>query len=320
MQKIEKGYVSLIVPCFNVEKYIERFLNSVLAQTYDKIELILVDDGSTDKTKAIIESMEGTLQKKVRLKYVYQGNQGLGAAINTGLKYFKGEYLCWADPDDILEAESIEKRVAFLEKHVEFGCVTSDANMYKENDLQNPVGQVSENARNNTASEQFIYLLKAQSIFCSGCHMIRSTAFLSVNEKREIYPARRGQNWQLLLPVYHEYKRGFLSEPLYKYIIYEKSMSYVEDSKMEYVKRYDENKEIVFRTLDMMKISNKEKKKYKKVFQKLYSRDIYYVAIKYDDFKLAMKSIPYLIGSEYMHKFIFLDFLSLIKRKLLGRL
>lgn len=320
MQKLEKGYVSLIVPCFNVEKYIERFLDSVLTQTYDKIELILVDDGSTDQTKEKIETMKVRLQEKVRFIYIYQDNQGLGAAINTGLKYFKGEYLCWADPDDILEMKSIQNRVSFLKQHLEFGCVTSDANMYNENDLNNPVGRVSQNAVGNDSTEQFIHLLKAESIFCSGCHMIRSEVFLAVNEKREIYPARRGQNWQLLLPVYYEYKRGFLSEPLYKYIIYAKSMSYVEDSKVEYIKRYNENRDIVFNTLDMMKMPRKENQKYKKVFQQLYCRDIYHTAIKYGDFKLALKSIRYLIGSEYMQKYILIDFLSLVKKKMTGRL
>ena len=73
--------------------------------------------------------------------------------------------------------------------------------------------------------KQFEYLLNEKSIFCTGCHMIRVSALKEVNPKFEIYPARRGQNWQLLLPIYYKYKRFFLDEPLYGYVIYAQSMS-----------------------------------------------------------------------------------------------
>lgn len=72
---------------------------------------------------------------------------------------------------------------------------------------------------------QFKWLLLGQSLFCSGCHMVRTCSFLDVNPERYIYPARRGQNNQLLLPVYYKYKHGFIDEPLYNYITYRKSMS-----------------------------------------------------------------------------------------------
>ena len=106
---MNKGLVSIITPCYNVEKVVHRYLNSILSQTYKKIELILVNDGSTDKTEEILLSYKSIFESQgIIFKYIYQENKGLGGSINTGLKYFTGEYLCWPDPDDTLHPQSIE--------------------------------------------------------------------------------------------------------------------------------------------------------------------------------------------------------------------
>ena len=90
---MEKGLVSVIVPCYNAEKYIGRFLDSILGQTYKKIQLIVVDDGSTDNTVNILKQYEKNMEKK-DIKYIIiqqSKNQGQAAAVNEGLKFVKGE-------------------------------------------------------------------------------------------------------------------------------------------------------------------------------------------------------------------------------------
>ena len=78
--------VSIISPCYNGEKYLSCFLESVLSQSYDNIELIMVDDGSTDRTKEIICSFEDKFRNRnLSLCYIYQENRGQAAAINRGL-------------------------------------------------------------------------------------------------------------------------------------------------------------------------------------------------------------------------------------------
>lgn len=314
---MNKGLVSIIVPCYNVEKVIGRCLESILNQTYKKIEIIIVNDGSTDNTEKIILSHKKKFnEKNMIFKYIYQDNKGLGGAINTGLKYFTGEYLSWPDADDTLDLSSIEKKVEFLKKNPEYACVTSDANMYDETDLLNPIQKISDIYQHNYDENQFEYLLLGKSIFCPGCHMIRTNAFLDVNPSREIFEARRGQNWQMLLPVYYKYKRGFINEPLYNYIIYKNSMSRGDDTKEKRIKRENECYEIIQNTLSKMKISENDRKKFLKLFySKIYIVNIFDICMEYKDFKVGFKYYIKMIKEHTLRKYDTKYFIKSILKK-----
>lgn len=261
-----KPLVSIITPCYNGEKVMYRLLDSILAQTYSNIEFILVNDGSTDGSEVVWNSYRDRFeQRQIKCKYIYQENQGLGAAINTGLKYMTGDYFCWPDIDDYLENTSIEKRVCFLENNPEFGAVSSDANMYKESDLKHPIGTAAEWMKHKFDENQFFWMLKGQSLFCSGCHMLRTKFFMNVNPLRYIFPARRGQNNQLLLPIYYKYKRGFIDEPLYNYIIYKKSMSTPDATLESRIDREVEYIEILNWCIKQINMSKQERKKCKRI-------------------------------------------------------
>ena len=108
--------VSIIIPTYNAEKYIKTAINSALKQTYQKIEIIVVDDGSTDKTAEIVK-----FYKNPRIIYIYQENQGQSAARNAGIKIAKGEYIALLDADDLFLPEKIEQQVNFLETHLDCG-------------------------------------------------------------------------------------------------------------------------------------------------------------------------------------------------------
>ena len=101
--------ISLIVPCFNGEKYINRCIDSILSQTYNDIELILINDGSTDNTDSLIKNRISEIKKTIsRFIYLEQKNQGVGAACNNAFKYITGKYLILLDVDDILMPNSIK--------------------------------------------------------------------------------------------------------------------------------------------------------------------------------------------------------------------
>ena len=89
--------VSIIVPVYNVEKYLERCLNSLINQTLKEIEIICINDGSTDNSKLILEKYASD---DSRIKIINQENQGLSIARNNGLKAAKGEYIGYVDSDD----------------------------------------------------------------------------------------------------------------------------------------------------------------------------------------------------------------------------
>lgn len=97
--------ISVIIPIYNVEKYLHRCLDSVLAQTYYLLEIILVNDGSTDKSHEICESYA---RQDDRIKIINQKNAGLSAARNAGVRLASGEYLCFIDSDDCIDPEMME--------------------------------------------------------------------------------------------------------------------------------------------------------------------------------------------------------------------
>lgn len=282
--------VSLLIPCYNGEKTIARLLDSVLAQTYENIEVIVVNDGSTDRSEEIIHSYEHKFFDTGRkLICVNQQNRGLGGAIDTALKHFHGNYLCFADADDFLAPESISHRVRFLKDHPKYDVVSSDAYAVSEKNIMVPISRVSTGFANNSDENQFWHLLNAESIFCTGCHMIRTDAFLSVNPERSIFPARRGQNWQLLLPVYYSYKRGFLDEPLYYYVVAPNTMSDDGNDPKRMLLRCDEHEEILKHTLDRINLSNENRNKANRMVRVNYARKRLYIAARAADKLLSAK-------------------------------
>lgn len=105
--------ISIIIPCYNVETYIEKTISSVLNQTYENFEAIIVDDGSSDNTVKIIESFSDK-----RIKLFCQSNRGSAAARNRGLEVASGDYISFLDADDLLVKHKVERQVQYLLSHI----------------------------------------------------------------------------------------------------------------------------------------------------------------------------------------------------------
>lgn len=106
--------ISVVIPVYNVEKYLSECLDSVIYQTYKNLQIILVDDGSTDSSGKICDEYA---EKDDRITVVHQSNAGAGAAKNTGLKLIDGDYFSIIDSDDYIELDMYEKMVNSLEKY-----------------------------------------------------------------------------------------------------------------------------------------------------------------------------------------------------------
>ena len=98
--------VSVIIPCYNIADFISACLSSVFSQTYKNLQIIIIDDGSTDKTG---EKLNRLAKLDNRIELIHQKNAGLSEARNTGLKRVKGEYVAFVDGDDYLDEKYIEK-------------------------------------------------------------------------------------------------------------------------------------------------------------------------------------------------------------------
>ena len=217
--------VSIVTPCYNGEFKIRVFLDSLLNQTYTNIELIIVNDGSTDNTEDVINSYKDRFtQKGIKFIYIKQDNFGVDAALNNGLKYFTGEYLMWPDSDDILLPSNIEEFVSFLEKNRDCGLV--HCNTYIVDDVDNNVVLKEWNREYSSDKfKNFIEVLLWRNLLASGGWMIRSSAFLAVRPDRELEIIKEGQNWQMLLPMVYNYKIGKVDKFLFKCVAWKSSHS-----------------------------------------------------------------------------------------------
>lgn len=117
--KSQAPLVSIVAPCYNAEKYLEEAIQSIFGQDYPNFEVIIVDDGSSDNSVAMLRQ----LQKTYDFQLYTQPNQGVSAALNHGLRHAKGDYVSTPDLDDIMLPHSLRIRADYLDKHPNVGCV-----------------------------------------------------------------------------------------------------------------------------------------------------------------------------------------------------
>lgn len=123
--------VSIIMPAYNAEKYLQDSIDSVLQQTYDNWELIITNDGSSDGTQNILESYTDN-----RIRIISQSNKGVSAARNTALAQMKGDYFTFLDADDLLPKQSLEMRMFFAEQNPAIDFVGGGVHFFNENGIK----------------------------------------------------------------------------------------------------------------------------------------------------------------------------------------
>lgn len=244
-RKYEVGRVSVVTPVYNGEGHVARILESILQQTYLDIEMVLVDDGSFDKTLCVAESYRERFEEKgYRYHIVQAGHKNASAAINQGLPYVTGEYLIWPDSDDVLQPESVEKRVAFLKECPQYQCVRSLSYYFYE-----ATGMRSEKEDEQKGDLQkedlFWDILESRTFVCCGCYMLKSEAFFDIYPERRIPEYDVGQNFQMLLPFMFRHKCPTLQEELYGVSIREGSHSRIKLTQAQEEKKYSDYEHLI---------------------------------------------------------------------------
>lgn len=123
-----KVLVSIIIPIYNVEKYLEKCIKSIINQTYRNLEIILINDGSTDESAKICEAYK---EQDNRIIFINKKNGGAASAKNEGLKVAKGDYITFVDSDDFVELDMIEYMVNTIKKYNSDIVQCSFTNLYK---------------------------------------------------------------------------------------------------------------------------------------------------------------------------------------------
>lgn len=148
--------VSVIIPAFNSEEFISEAIESVIGQTYSSWELIVVDDGSTDRTKQIVDKYLG---EDNRIKYIYQNNSGPAAARNKGIQASCGKYIAFLDSDDIWYLDKLEKQMDFSASHQGYVVYGGRNYIRKEGNGFVETGQIRLFKNFDSIRENFEYIL-----------------------------------------------------------------------------------------------------------------------------------------------------------------
>ena len=208
--------LSIIIPIYNVEKYLEETLKTVLAQTFNDFELILVDDGSTDGSGEICDKYA---EKDSRIKVIHKENNGVSEARNTGVAAAKGEYIGFVDSDDIIEPCMFELMINAAK---EYECEIVKCEHDRDNKLSYNEYTIIEgdNFEVNTGEKVVRDIFIKTSARCTNILALWSKIYKRELFKGIIFPPGRvyedeARTYQILLKA----KRvGELDLPLYHYV------------------------------------------------------------------------------------------------------
>ncbi len=193
--------VSVVIPVYNGEKYIRHAIKSVAEQTYPNVEIIVVDDGSTDNTKDLVTNNFPSVV------YVYQENQGAAAARNLGIKNSTGEYLAFLDSDDIWLPEKIARQMAAIKKNPEIKIVHTNIRVEVDGRMRDTVYPTDHQA--GRIFEEL--LLQQGSVVCSTL-LLRRECLEKVGYFDE--ELRTAEDVHLFLRLAYYYDFHFLNDAL----------------------------------------------------------------------------------------------------------
>jgi len=195
--------VSVIIPTYNRAAYLQKALQSVKEQTYQSLEIIVIDDGSTDDTRIMLEGYE------VQLRYFYQENKGISGARNTGIRNANGEYVAFLDSDDYWVPEKTAQQVELFKQHPEYGLVASRCasirldGSYRERNRPGKSGWILED------------LFKANFIRTSAA-MVKKECFKGIGLFDE--ELKECEEYDLWLRIAAQYPMGFINKSLAVYV------------------------------------------------------------------------------------------------------
>lgn len=198
---------------YNGEKYVREAIESILNQTFKDFEFILVNDGSTDRTREILESYNDP-----RIVLIHQGHMGLTRSLNKGIALAKGKYIARQDADDISLPDRLEKQIEFLELHKDIALLGTAAQII---DIR---GSYLKTVKYPTDHSSLRIAIKHSNHFWHGSVMFRRQIFFELGGYHEIFFT--AQDYDLWLRFVEKFTVANLSDPLYKYRLNYLSLSF----------------------------------------------------------------------------------------------
>jgi len=199
--------VSIVIPAYNKAGWTTRTVESVLGQTYPNMEVIVVDDGSTDDTR------DRLVRFKDRIRYVHKKNGGACSARNLGIRLATGEYIGFLDCDDMYLPRKVESSVSYLEDNPDFGFVHNPVYLIDENDRTIGVSLTRRKCPVGWISRELLL----GNFICNPSVIVKKACFEKVGlfDETIFVPA----DWDMWLRLAEQYKAGYIGQLLSSYRI-----------------------------------------------------------------------------------------------------
>ncbi|MDG0888952.1 glycosyltransferase family 2 protein [Paracholeplasma manati] len=258
--------ISIIMSCFNAEKYIAETIKSIIVQTYVDFEFIIIDDNSDDKTVDIIKGFQ---DKRIRL-FINEENRGLTVNLNFGLKQAKGEYIARVDSDDVFIKNKLEVQKKYFDRNPEVGLIGTNAYIYgTKKVIKMPI-----------TYSQILGSITLYNPFIHSSIMVKKDVIMKYLYN-ELF--RHSQDYELWSRLVFNEKVININKPLLKYRIHENQISKkletsqnvlsseIKSNIIEKVMTLSENhKKIFINSLQLMNVKSVVLKDVKKVYQDIY--------------------------------------------------
>ncbi|MCD7724184.1 MAG: glycosyltransferase [Clostridiales bacterium] len=203
--KPEECLISVVIPTYNRAEYLERSIKSVLNQNYKNLEVLIVDDGSTDRTEEVVTSLSDE-----RLRYIRQAcNQGAPVARNKGVACAKGEWVAFQDSDDCWHSDKLSRQMSYWQQHSEYSMIYSAYQLRRINGdtVRVPYAETW----GNLEGDIFQTLLVNNTVG-TPTMLFRRQCFQEIGGFREGMECL--EDWDFSLRFAEKYKIGFVEEPL----------------------------------------------------------------------------------------------------------
>lgn len=244
------GKVSLITPCYNGERFLQLYIANIMRQEYADVEVIFVDDGSTNDISFMVDKIREAVNKKgYEFVFLQKGNGGAASAVHLALQYATGEYLMLLDMDDEIFERAVSSKAEYMQLHPEIDIVISNGYYVFEDKRRRTRPFLRKKPLN--AECIFEGLLKTTFYNWPGSYMVRSKRFFEVNKGRDIFQSPYGQNMQILLPAAYRRNIYFLNEFHMNYFVRKSSVSHTSsNSKMrQLLHGYEQIRETVIKKI-----------------------------------------------------------------------
>ena len=263
--------VAVLIPVYNGAKFIDQCFGYLINQRYDNVEVIVINDGSTDDSEDLLCKYEKIFEKRgFSYRHLQQPNSRLAIAMNNALQYVTAEYIMIYEIDDVLYRDGILDKVRYMQSHPEYGMVRN--NGYYINSFSECGKRLFVNSKIKNESENvFERILNGTANNWPASYLIRKEIFFDLlGESHKIYEHPGGCHLQFMMPMAYASKVGFIDKPLMGYYVHIDSDSHKGGigAAIKRTYQYGEIRSEVIKRIDM---PEPDKEHYLTVVENLYN-------------------------------------------------